>query len=111
MAVASGSMVEVIEGLARPERERIAALRRSGVFFWVDVSLVETSGDDLAEALAIPGEALDPLVGFREDSPPSRKFYSDGQRVVFAFSCFLEPMGSAAATQQPRRPVEVHVLI
>jgi len=34
----------------RDERERVAALRAERRFFWLDVSLRETSPDDLADA-------------------------------------------------------------
>src|SRR5215218_4590262 len=104
-------MGEVIEGIAAAERERIAALLRDGKFFWVDVSLSQTSRDDLGETLGIPSYALDRLVDFREDTPPSRKFHSDGKRVVFSFSCFFEAAESAAGVPQPLRVIEVHVLI
>ncbi len=104
-------MGEVIEGLGPPQRERVAALRGREEFFWIDVSLREASGEDLGEALGIPGRTLSPLLDFREDTPPSRKFHSDGQRVAFAFSCFLEPAESQAETAEPLRPIEVHVLI
>ena len=35
-------------------RERVAVLREQGRFFWLDVSLSETSRDDLVDALRIP---------------------------------------------------------
>ncbi|HKH15587.1 MAG TPA: magnesium transporter CorA family protein [Solirubrobacterales bacterium] len=104
-------MGEVIEGIAAAERERIAALVRAGKFFWVDVSLSQTSRDELGEALGIPGHALDRLVDFEEDTPPSLKFDSDGKRVVFAFSCFLDTTESTAGIPKPLRVIEVHVLI
>jgi len=104
-------MGEVIEGIAAAERERIAALLRDEKFFWVDVSLSQTSRDDLGEALGIPGHALDRLVDFEEDTPPSLKFDSDGKRVVFAFSCFLDTTESTAGIPKPLRVIEVHVLI
>jgi magnesium transporter len=104
-------MGEVVEGIAAAERERIAALLQDGRFFWVDVSLGQTSRDDLGEALGIPGHALDRLVDFREDTPPSRKFHADGTHVVFSFSCFLETTESPAGIPEPLRVIEVHVLI
>jgi magnesium transporter len=104
-------MSEIITGLGTPERERIAALRGREIFFWVDVCLRETNGDDLGEALGIPSDALKPLVDFRDDTPPSRKFHSDGRRVVFNFGCFLQPAESQAAVSLQLRLVEVHVLI
>jgi magnesium transporter len=104
-------MGEVIAGIGPAERERIAALLKAGKFFWVDVSLSKTSRDDLGEALGIPGHALDRLVDFREDTPPSAKFHADGKHVVFSFSCFLEAAESAEGIPQPLRVIEVHVLI
>jgi magnesium transporter len=104
-------MGEMIEGIGAPERERIAALRKAGTFFWIDVSLPQTSRDELGEALDIPAHALDRLLDFRQDTAPSRKFHADGQHVVFAFSCFLKPGGPAHTTERPLRPLEAHVLI
>jgi magnesium transporter len=104
-------MSEIINGLGSPERERVAALRRSEAFFWVDVSLRETNRDELGEALGIPSDALKPLVDFRDRTPSSRKFHSDGQRTVFSLGCFLEPAESQSAISRPLHFVEVHVLI
>jgi magnesium transporter len=94
-------MGEIVEGLDPGARERIAALRASGRFFWVDVSLPETSADELASALDIPEHALAALLRFRDDAAPSRKFHADDQHVVFAFTCFLGA----------DRAIEVHVLV
>jgi magnesium transporter len=104
-------MGEMIEGIGAAERERIAALRRAGTFFWIDVSLAETSRSELGEALDIPAHALDRLVDFRQDTAPSRKFHVDGEHVVFAFSCFVEPGRPANNTDRALRPLEVHILI
>jgi magnesium transporter len=104
-------MGEVIEGFGEAERQRIRALSERQQFFWIDVSSREASRDELGAALGIPGEALNPLLGFRDDTPPSRIFHADGERVVFAFSCFLEPTEPAPAIQQQLRPIEVHVLV
>jgi magnesium transporter len=104
-------MGEIVEGLGTSERGRIAALVTGRHFFWVDVSLGETSRDDLGEALGIPSNALEPLVDFRRDTPPSRKFHADGQRVIFTISCFFEPTPLAGETSQKLRPIEVHVLV
>jgi hypothetical protein len=43
-------VTEVLHGLDADERERVAARRAEGRFFWLDVSLRETSRDDLADA-------------------------------------------------------------
>src|SRR5262249_7174146 len=93
------------------ERERIAALRSGGRFFWMDISLRETTADELATALDIPRPVLDPLIDFSEKTPPSRKFHTDGQHVVFAFSCFLESAHPHDEAEQPLRRMEVQVLV
>lgn len=95
-------MAEIVEGLGPAERERIAALRERGSFFWVDVRVDERAGADLGQVLGIPAGALDALAGFGDRQRSSRKFYADGRYVSFAFSCYLQPR---------LRPVEVHVLV
>jgi magnesium transporter len=104
-------MGEVIEGIGAEQQKRIDSLRKSGGFFWIDVSLGQTSREALGKALEIPDDALDPLLDFRSETPPSRKFHSDGQHVVFAFTCFLEQADVAAGIHRPLRAVEGHVLI
>jgi magnesium transporter len=95
-------MAEIVVGLDGPERERMADLRASGRFFWVDVPLAETTSDDLAAVLGIPPGHLDALMGFGEQHRTSRKFHVDGGYVSFAFSCYVQPH---------LRAVEVHVLV
>ncbi len=104
-------MGEVIEGVGAEQQKRINELRKAGGFFWIDVSLSQTSRDALGKALGVPDHALDPLVDFRREAPPSRKFHSDGEHVVFAFSCFLEPPEEPEGIHQPLRAIEVHILI
>jgi magnesium transporter len=104
-------MGEIVDGLGAAERERIARLRASGTFFWADVSLAETKGEQIGAALGIPDPALHLLTDFSERTPPSRKFHADGERVVFAFSCFLESSQGRAGRSHPHRPVEGHVLV
>ena len=103
-------MTEIVEGLDRAMRDRIGALRKDGRFFWIDVSLSETSPDDLGEALDIPERALRALLGFGDEHPSSHKFHADAERVVFAFSCYLES-GEAPDGNYRLRAVEVHVLV
>jgi magnesium transporter len=104
-------MTEIVEGLDTAARDRIAELRRSGRFFWIDVSLSETSRDDLSEPLRIPNNALDRLLRFTEGAAHSKKSYADGRRVVFAFTGYLESTELADGTSYRLRPVEVHVLV
>jgi hypothetical protein len=89
-------VTEIVYGLDAAERDRIAALRKGGRFFWVDISLAETSADDVREALDIPERAGRALLDFEERHATSRKFYADGQHVVFAFTCYLESAQLAA---------------
>jgi magnesium transporter len=104
-------MGEIIEGLGAAERKRIAALRASGGFFWIDVSLRETSRDELGAALSIPPIVLERLADFSARTAPSRNFHADGQRVAFAFTCFLESTSAAGETSSSLSPLEVHVLV
>jgi magnesium transporter len=104
-----GEIVEGLEGAA--QRQRIAELRAGGKFFWIDVPVSETSRDDLRELLEIPEHSLQPLLSFGQESAPSRKFHTDGQRVVFSFSCYLESATPTGDTAYRLGPVEVHVLV
>jgi magnesium transporter len=91
---------EIVQGLDAAARERIDQLRTEDRFFWVDVQLVDVSREDLRSALDIPDPALDALMGFGHDRPPTRKFLADERHVVFAFSAYSGP-----------EPVEVHVVV
>jgi magnesium transporter len=91
---------EIVQGLDAAARDRVDRLRGEGRFFWVDVRLVDVSREDLRSALDIPDRALDALLGFGHDRPPTRKFHADESHVVFAFSAY-------SGTE----PVEVHVLV
>ncbi len=104
-------MGEIVAGLGAAERERIDRLRASGGFFWIDVSLGETSRDELGAALRIPRPALERLTDFSEKTPPSRNFNADGQHVAFAFSCFLESTPIEGQTSGQLRPIEIHILV
>jgi magnesium transporter len=104
-------MGEIIKGLDGRAMQRIKALRRREAFFWIDVSLGQTTGEDLAEALGVPDKALDLLLDFGADSMSTRRFHADGQHVVFPFWCFLRTSGSGAGSSEPLQPTEVHVLI
>jgi len=102
---------EIITRLGPDERERISALRAQETFFWIDLSVSETTGDDLAEALSPPEKAQRLLLDFGADSSSTRRFFSDGRHVVFSFWCFLETSGSGAGRPRELQPVEVRVLI
>ncbi len=104
-------MTEIFEGLDGDQRDRIAALRKVGRFFWIDASLSEATADDLGDALDVPKEALQMLLSFGEDVGTSRKFYADGKYVGFALSCYLESAQLADAGPYRLSPIEVHVLV
>jgi magnesium transporter len=104
-------MTEIVEGLDGAERDRIGELRKDGSFFWVDVSLGETSPHELGEVLAIPEQALEALLGFRDARPSTHKLYADGKHVVFPFSAYLESTQLAEGTPYRLSPVEVRVLV
>jgi magnesium transporter len=103
-------VTEVLHGLDAVERERVAALRSEGRFFWLDVSLSETSHDDLVDALGVDERALGALRSTR-DGYASRAFHADGGSVVFALRCYveLEPVDEQAAYRL--RPMEVQVVV
>jgi magnesium transporter len=103
-------MAEIVEGLGGSERERIQTLRRDGHFFWVDLDANEVTRDQLEEALGIKAHALDPLLDFGREIPPSRKFHADGEHVVFPFVVFVEAE-SIEENVSRLEPIEIHVLV
>src|SRR3954471_1614756 len=90
-------MGEIVEGL---DRERIAALRSAGRFFWADVPLTAATAEEVAGVFGMPDHALRPLVAFGDDVGRVRKFHLDADHVVFPFGCFLGT-----------EPIEVHVVV
>lgn len=104
-------MSEIVEGLGGSERERIAALRGRGRFFWADVCVANLPREELAEALGIAPHALRPLLDFGRGGLPSRKFHADGRHVVFPFHCYLAG-GEAGTGEAPLlRAIEVNVMV
>src|SRR6185295_16339937 len=101
---------EIVEGLDRPERDRVTALRERGEFVWIDVSLNETELADLGEALDIPERVLHQLAP-EPTHHGSRGFYADGQFVVFRSSCYVEPAHATGDPTYRTRSAEVHVLV
>jgi magnesium transporter len=103
-------VTEILSGLGVAERERVAALRAEGRFFWLDVSLGETSREDLVEALGIPEGALRALSS-SGDTSTSRTFHADRESLVFALRCYVESGRPAEEPTYRLRPVEVQVLV
>jgi magnesium transporter len=104
-------MSEIIEGLGGSERERIAALREGGRFFWIDLCVAELPREVLDEALDIPPHAMRPLLEFERGGPPSRRFHADGQHVVFPFHCYLETDRQEGEDTPRLGAIEVNVLV
>jgi magnesium transporter len=104
-------MTEIVRGLGGATARRVGELREAGRFFWIDVALSESSAGEVSEALAVPEHALRTLLAFGEERSWSRKFHADGERVVFAFSCYLDSAAPAAELPYRLRPVEVHLLV
>jgi magnesium transporter len=104
-------MADVVEGLDRPERDRIEALLGAGRFFWVDVSSGEVERDDLREALRVPEGALGALFAFGDRAPRARKLFAGDGVLVFPFTSYLESVGASDGTRYRLHPVEVHVLV
>lgn len=104
-------MDEIVEGLGEEQRRRIAELRSQGRFFWVDISIEETSVQELEATLGIPQVALRPLLDFERGERPSRRFSATRTQVVFPFHCYLES-DSEGEDDTPRlRAIEVNVLV
>jgi magnesium transporter len=103
-------VTEILYGLLGAQRERVAALREDERFFWVDVSLSETSLDDLGRALDISERTSQALASYAETDGPSREFSSDGHRLAFTTSCYIErPEGSSGP--QRMRSLDVEVVV
>jgi magnesium transporter len=103
-------VTDVLYGLdGVQQRERVATLRAQGRFFWLDVSLSETSRDDLRETLGVPERALQTL-GRSGDTYASRAV-ADSESVVFDLCCYVEPAATPPATNHRLRPVKVHAVV
>ena len=100
----------MLSGLDAAVRERVAVLREQGAFFWLDVSLSETSRDDLVDALRVPERVL-PALALSGDASPSRSFHADGESVAFAIHGYVETRVPADEDACGLRPVDVRVLV
>ena len=100
----------MLSGLDAGVRERVAVLREQGRFFWLDVSLSETSRDDLVDALRVPERVL-PALALSGDASASRSFHADGESVVFALRCYAESETPTDEAAFRLRPLEVRVLV
>ena len=103
-------MTEVLYALDAAERERVAALRAEGRFFWLDISLSETSREDLVAALRLHERALSALRS-TGGGCASRGFHADGESVAFALCCYVEREPEQEQAGYRLRPMEVQVLV
>jgi magnesium transporter len=103
-------VTEILYGLRGAQRERVAELREGERFFWLDVSLSDTSLDDLVKALDISERASQALASYAETDGPSREFSSDGHRLVFTTSCYIERSEGSSGAQR-MRSLDVQVVV
>jgi len=103
-------VTEVLDGLDAGRRERVAALRLEGRFFWLDASLAETSHDDLVAALDPPEDALRALAA-TGNACVSRTVHADGASVGFALRCYVRSAAPADDDGSRLRPLRVHVVL
>jgi magnesium transporter len=94
-------VTEVLTGLDAGNRERIAALRAQGRFFWLDASLSETSRDELVDALGVPEPAV---------RGPSR-VHADGDSVAFVLRCYVALESPTENAAYRLTPIQVQVVV
>jgi len=104
-------MSEIVERLGSGERERIAALRERGEFFWINLCVADLSREELGAALGIPPGAMRPLLDFERGERPSRRFSADRKQVVFPFHCYVETEAGEGEDTPGLRAIEVNVLV
>ena len=103
-------MTEVLYGLDAAQRHRVAELRAQGRFFWLDLSLSETSREDLIAVLDPEGRAHRAFPGSGDDRR-SRAMHVDGASIGFALRCYAS-WGGPGGEEAPRlRPLRVHVVV
>jgi magnesium transporter len=103
-------VTEILYGLRDAQRERVAALREAGDFFWLDVSLGETTLDEVVERLGIPERTSQALARYGDAHGAARRFHADAHRIVFATCCYVADAEEAAETRH-MEPIEVRVLV
>ena len=103
-------MTEVLDELDAGGRERVAALRAAGRFFWLDASLAETSHDDLVAALDPPEHALRTL-STTGDPGQSRMLLADGASIGFALGCYVRSEAPADGAGSRLPPLWVRVVL
>ena len=91
----------MLTGLDARDRERIAALRAQGRFFWLDASLRETSREELVDALGDPERAV----------PGPSRVHADGESVDFVLRCYVALERPAEKAAYRLTPIHVRVIV
>ncbi len=108
-------MTVILESLGTEDRRKIAELREQETFFWVDMNADQVSPEVLIEVFDLHPDAIEPLLEFSPGAPPSQKFHTDGDEVVFELSCFSQPEStSPGSAGQPAPEIavfDVHVCV
>jgi magnesium transporter len=103
------TVTEVLYGIDAAHRDRVAALRGEGEYFWLDASLQETSREDLVDVLDCPPAALRTLSESGAERV-SRAVHVDGTSIGFTVRCYVG--GEDRGDDAPQlRPVRVHVVV
>jgi magnesium transporter len=103
-----GMSAQILSGFDEVTRARAGVLREEGCFFWLDVSTAETPPDEAYAALGL-GESARLALADEPRSRDSHRVHADGESVVFAVRCYLEPEGGDDG--RGLQPVAVHVAI
>ncbi|MFL5870557.1 MAG: magnesium transporter CorA family protein [Solirubrobacterales bacterium] len=83
---------------------RIAELRRSGDFFWVDVATHDgPSCREIADAFGLSDSAAEALENFHTAGAPARKIHVEKDLIVFPFWCSATP----ESERHPERPLDL----
>ena len=91
----------MLTGLDAGNRERIAALRAQGRFFWLDASLGETSREELVDTLGVPERAA---------RGPSR-VHADGESVDFVLRGYVAMERPDEKAAYRLKPIQVEVVV
>jgi magnesium transporter len=101
---------EILHGVDALTRERVAALRAQGQFFWLDVSLAETSRDDVIALLEPSPHALQALPRSSEVGA-SRAFFADDASIAFALPCYVARTTQTDQAGSRLRSLQVQVVV
>jgi magnesium transporter len=99
------------EILRELDAERIAQLRRSGEFFWVDLATRGgPSPAEIAQVFGLDRLATETLESFHTTGAPARKIHVDEDLIVFPFWCSATPESERHA-EHPLNLLRVNVVL